>query len=431
MADFVVNTNALRSRANSLQVLQNDMNNLAAKLRGIHVSSFLRSGSSTVLNIRIQDCAAAVSNQAANLRKLASGLDSVATIYDRTEKDLSEPKTQGNSVADIFSDLWEEIQNFPWQHSWPPITILNVLWVLGAYGAAVGDNQSGGGLPGEWSLLSDRVEGSGSLLGIPCAGEAGYSLIGYETDSIGKATWNLDKGEAGIEFGGEVSGHLIKGDASGHIGILGGSVNGSVGNVAVSGKVGATLFEDGKFSPAIGLEVKGEASVLKGSAEGYLGNEDYNAHANASGTVLGAEAKAEAKAGVITYTDKKTGETVTTYGAKAEVGAEAYIAEGKVSGGISFMGIDIDIGISGKAGGAGVEAGGSITTNGVSGEIGAGLGLGAGVEISIDWTDFDPPTFEEIGQGIQDAGKAIGKGIQDIGEGIQDVGEAISDWFNW
>lgn len=65
-----------------------------------------------------------------------------------------------------------------------------------------------------------------------------------------------------------------------------------------------------------------------------------------------------------------------------------YFSQGKVSGGFTIFGIKIDAGVTGKAGGAGVSAEGKVTTGGVSGKIGAGLGLGAGVEISIDWSNF-------------------------------------------
>lgn len=34
------------------------------------------------------------------------------------------------------------------------------------------------------------------------------------------------------------------------------------------------------------------------------------------------------------------------------------------------------------------QPGGRATTGGVSGEIGAGLGLGAGIKLDVDWTDF-------------------------------------------
>lgn len=446
MAEFVVNTDILRSEADSLESVQRELNAVAARLAGIQISNFLRTGGSSVaLNRRISDCRNAVWNQASNLRKLSSGLDSVARLYDRTEQNLSEPKTQGNSsssgsgsggsVPEWAEDFFDRVvgPGILIPGMWPHLLVLNLASVLGSYAVDIHNGE----LPGEWSLFSGGINGSGSLWGIPCSGELGYSFLGYETDTIRKAKWNLEKGDAGIEYGGELSGHILKGEASGNIGILGGKADASLGNVGVSGKINATLFEDGKFTPSLGAEVKGEASALKGSAQGYLGNENYNAHANASGTLFGAEASAGAQIGAVTYKNKQ-GQTVTAYGVKGEVGAEAYVAEGKVSGGFTFMGIDIDIGVSGKAGGAGVEAGGSITTDGAHGEIGAGLGLGAGVEISVDWSDFDPPTWEEIGDSIQDVGENIGESIQDVGESIgdglqaagdfvQDTGEAIGE----
>lgn len=457
MAEFVVNTDILRSEANSLEAVQRELNAVAARLSGIQISNFLRTGGSSVaLNRRISDCRNAVWNQSSNLRKLSNGLDSVARLYDRTEQNLSEPKTQGSSsgsggsVPEWAEDFFDRVVGpailIPGM--WPHLLVLNLASVLGSYAVDIHNGE----LPGEWSLFSGGINGSGSLWGIPCSGELGYSFLGYETDTIRKAKWDLEKGNAGIEYGGELSGHILKGEASGNFGILGGKADASLGNAAVSGKINATLFEDGKFTPSLGAEVKGEASALKGSAQGYLGNENYNAHANASGTLFGAEASAGAQIGAVTYKNKQ-GQTVTAYGVKGEVGAEAYVAEGKVSGGFTFMGIDIDIGVSGKAGGAGVSAGGSLTTDGAHGEIGAGLGLGAGVEISVDWSDFDPPTLEEIGEGIQDVGESIGEGFQAagefvedagewvgdritdageaIGDGLRNAGEAISDFFNW
>lgn len=451
MSEFAVNTDRLRTEADRLRALSNKMSSIEARLASVRISSALRASSAATLNLRIRDSKNAADNHASNLSKLSAALDSVANLYDRTERDLSDPKTAQEAdnggfpgIPDI-TDIFPNIPRFIGLVYWPALLMVGPHLVLGGSGTGA---ESGGFLDedGNWSLLSGERSGSGSFLGIPCAGEVGYSLIGIETDTTAEAKWNLDKGEAGAELGGEASFHLAKGEASGNIGILGGKVDGSVGNAAVSGNVHLTVMKDGKFSPSLGAEAKGSANVAQGSAEGYLGNEDYNAHAKAKGSVLGAEAKAGVEVGKITYTDEKTGETVSAYGAEAEVGAEAYLAEGKVSGGVTIMGIDIDIGVSGKAGGAGVEAGGRVTTNGVSGEIGAGLGLGAGVEISIDWSDFDPPTMEEIGESIQEVGQNIGEGLQAAGEainegldaagdaisdGFRSAGEAISDFFNW
>ena len=148
------------------------------------------------------------------------------------------------------------------------------------------------------------------------------------------------------------------------------------------------MYKDGKFSPTLDAKLKAEAAAAKGSAEAKVGTDEINGHIKGSGTLLGAEAEASGSVGKITYKDETTGQTKTELGAKGKVGAEAYLAQGKVSGGFTIFGIKIDAGVTGKAGGAGVSAEGKVTTGGVSGKIGAGLGLGAGVEISIDWSNF-------------------------------------------
>jgi len=247
-------------------------------------------------------------------------------------------------------------------------------------------------LKDDWKIEGAVIGGSstktGTILGFNSSGTAEGNLIGGSIKIKSKAKWSPEKGDAGIEKSIEVEGHLAKGKLEGNIGYFGGSVSGTVGAVGATGKVGATLFKDKKFSPSLEAKLKAEAAVAKGEAEVKAGSDDFNAHGKASGTLLGAEAEASGNLGVITYKDATTGQTKTEIGAKGKVGAEAYVAQGKVSGGITLFGIKIDAGIQGKAGGAGVSAEGRATTGGVSGKIGAGLGLGLGLEISIDWSGF-------------------------------------------
>jgi hypothetical protein len=127
--------------------------------------------------------------------------------------------------------------------------------------------------------------------------------------------------------------------------------------------------------------------VAKGEENLEIGNDDFNAHEKATGELLGAKAEVSAGIGKVSYKDDN-GNITTGLGVTGKVGAEAYVAQGKISGGFTVFGIKIDLGAEGKAGGAGVHAGGAITTGGVNGSIGAGLGLGAGLSINIDWSDF-------------------------------------------
>lgn len=240
----------------------------------------------------------------------------------------------------------------------------------------------------EGAVLSGKTATAGEFLGFETSGEAEGELIGGSIETKSKAKWNLKKGDAGIEKSVEAEGHLAKGKLKGNIGLLGGEIGGSVGNVGATGKLGVSLYKDGKLSPALEAKLKAEASVAKGDASVSFGDEEFDAHAKASGTLLGAEAQASAAAGVIKTVDKNTNEVRTEFGVKGKVSAEAYAAQGKLSGGFKIFGIKIDIGIEGKAGGAGIALEGKATTGGVSGKIGAGLGLGAGLELSIDWSDF-------------------------------------------
>lgn len=245
-----------------------------------------------------------------------------------------------------------------------------------------------GGFKLKGAVGQAEVSGAGKVLGFNASGKlAGEALSGSISTKSG-AKWDITKGEVGAEAEMEAKGSLLHGSASGKIGIVSGEVEAGIGNAAVSGKVGATLYKDGKIAPSIGAKAEAKATAVEGSVGAQVGTDDFNGHAKASGAVGVAKAEAGVQAGVVEYKDEVTGEKKTAFGASAKVGAEAYAAEGKVSGGFTLFGVKIDASLKGKAGGAGVSAGGSVTTGGVSGEIGAGLGLGAGISINIDWSNF-------------------------------------------
>ena len=104
--------------------------------------------------------------------------------------------------------------------------------------------------------------------------------------------------------------------------------------------------------------------------------EETDAQYNAEGT---------AQIGMIEYTDSN-GNKNTGLGGEVSVGAEAYVAKGRVSGGIKVFGVQIDLGVTGKALDVGGTAGVKYIPGKFKGKIGAGLGLGAELDISIDWS---------------------------------------------
>lgn len=240
----------------------------------------------------------------------------------------------------------------------------------------------------EGAVLGGSANGSGRFLGFKTKGLAEGDFIGGSVETKSYAKWDLKEGEIGVNKDIEAEGHLAKGKLKGSIGFLGGELNGSVGNVAATGTIGATLMKDNKFAPSAQIGAKAEASVAKGEAEIRTGTDKNNVHISGKGSVLGANAEAKGGVGFISVEDPSTHQTKTKFGVEGTVSAEAYAAEGELSGGYSICGIKVNASVSGKAGGAGVEAGGSVTTNGISGKLGAGLLFGAGVEISIDWSDF-------------------------------------------
>ncbi len=217
-----------------------------------------------------------------------------------------------------------------------------------------------------------------------------YHILHFTESGKGGAEWNPEKGNMYASAQGKFAFSAI--DAKGDInfwGIHKGTGEIKVGNVEATGDIGASLFQDNKFAPALYAKLKAAANVAQGSAEGQIGTDQYNVHLKGEGTVLGAEASAEGNVGRIT-----TEEGTVRWGAKGKVAAEAYAAQGTVSGGFTIFGIRVDASVTGKAGGAGASAGGEITTGGVEGEVGLGLGVGAGVKIRVDWSKFKMPKFK-------------------------------------
>lgn len=228
-------------------------------------------------------------------------------------------------------------------------------------------------LKGGGSILSGSLAGGGTIFGLTAQGSVSGDVLG----------WNYDVSP----FKSSIDGHFAQGSVAGSIGYLSGSLSGTVGKIEAKGTIGAALFDDGKFTPRLEAKAEVSAAAVEGEGKVQFGSDEFNAHAKASGKLLGAEASAKAGLGVITVKDEKTGEEVRVVGAQAKAGAEAYVASGKISGGFTLFGIKIDASVSGNVG-AGAKAGGEVTTSWASFDIGAALGLGAGVSVKIDWSNF-------------------------------------------
>jgi hypothetical protein len=378
MAEFEVRTNQLKKNADSENTISGSIISLSQEIRSVAQKIRLGSASETAVRSSLRALAEENDRNGEKMKTLSASLDSIASYYEQAEQRIQETEISGANASEGKSDsdsgTPEKFSILPLIVIGPVRPIWTIPWTIPT-GPAVEIKR----ITQEIKRLLQDSDIGGSLEGDVLDGSVKGKLV---------TKWDTEKKDAKLAASVEAEGHLAKGTAKGNVGNASGKVSATIGSVGATGTIGATLFKDGKLSPAIDGKLKAEAAAVKGSAEGQIGNDENNVHVKGSGKLLGAEAEASGSAGVITYTDKTTGQTKTEYGAKGKVGAEAYVAEGKISGGFTLFGIKVDAGVSGKAGGAGISAEGRVTTGGVSGEIGAGLGLGAGLEISIDWSGF-------------------------------------------
>lgn len=271
----------------------------------------------------------------------------------------------------------------------------------GETGSTGGNNEGGSGGFNEVKADSANTNSAAWISGSAVASTTlgGINASAEASGEIGGASWE-HKFSSGVKFkdgkldsislfdakiGGEA--HVAKGKIGGSYGVVSGSAEATLGQVKAEGSVGATLYKNGKLAPQVGINGSISGSAVSGKAEAKVGSDNTDVHASAEGSLLSGEAKGNIGVGKVSYKDKD-GTVNTGYGVAAEAKAEAYVAQGKVKGGFKIFGIKFDIGLSGKAGGAGASIGGHATTGGVGGNVGLGLGIGAELEFKIDWTGF-------------------------------------------
>ena len=210
----------------------------------------------------------------------------------------------------------------------------------------------------------DRVlVASGEVLGLD------LSIKPY-SESGKKVGEDEDKTALGAKA--EASLSIAKGSVKERAGIVEASASGSVLTGAVSGALGCAMPSEEGYVPSLTAKVSSSASVLSGNMGVQVGDVDYNAHTKLSGTVLAAEAEAG-----VSFGDS---------GAEVKVGAEAYVAKGTISGGVTFLGVAVDVSLEAKAGGAGAKAAAGASLTSVEGELGLGLVVGLSAKVKVDWS---------------------------------------------
>ena len=333
----------------------------------------------------------AISNSSAE--KLKSTLSRLATQTEEEKNSVNRMCTAAAVIAKQYSGTETGVRNRAAKHMLKGKGIealgftSNLMNFLGGRdgGGKSTDDSTGTEESGSGSWIHGGIAGAGSFLGFATSGEAFGDLFGYDTDGKSGASWNWTKGDVGAKAEKSVTGYIAKGTAKGSIGIIGGEITGAAIKGTAKAAAKATIMDDGKFAPSIGAEAKVGGDVLSGEAKIQAGSDKNNLHGAAEGKVLGGEAGVEAGAGKMSD---------GSYGVKGQAGAEIYAAKGKVKGGFSLFGIDVEVGVTGKAGAAGAVAGGEVTTKGVKANAGLSAILGVEGEISIDWSDFELPKFE-------------------------------------
>ncbi len=161
----------------------------------------------------------------------------------------------------------------------------------------------------------------------------------------------------------------------------------SLATVKTSADIGVSFSASKLWENKLYANASAEAFGLRGVAKASLNFKKIKTKVDAKleGNIGAASASALGGVGMIRYKDED-GKDKEGFGVSAELNANAAVFKGSVSGGISFFGIRIGGKLTGQALAVGGSAKFTATKNGLSFGLGAALGLGAGFEISIDWS---------------------------------------------
>lgn len=386
LEEFKVNSRHLSGAGDDLVHLSNTLKTAGAEVSQIRSGLRGKIVRSDDIGNRLKQISGALDTLNANMNRYGNAAHTISGRYQTAEKKIAGTAAETGSIAGISA-------------------------ILGGTDNSTDESNKNAGTSGgetsadeekkkEVSWKEIKGEKDGKIFGFDSHGEAKGALGHAEYDNKFSTgiKWKISKDENGnsikkldditlISAAVTGSAALVVGSAKGNCGLLSGEIKGEIGKVSGQGEVKASLMEDGKFKSKISAGVEASATGAEASGKVAFGTENTDVHVSADGKLGYAKASAGVQAGKISY-ENSDGETVEAWGAGAEAGAEAYLAQGTVKGGFSIMGVKFDVGLTGKAGGVGAKAGGSVTTGGVHGSVGLGAGLGLGLDVGIDWSGF-------------------------------------------
>lgn len=369
MSSFEVKLSSLLVEQRNLNAVALQLTSISMQITDITARLSVKSSSISGVKKNLRSISSTTSEKSRNLKGMSSAVSDIAVAYKSAEQQIT---GYGGSMANIL--LAKNISSLLQYFADGNGVISNVFETLGTNGLfQLGENNSVFSLFGKDGTLITSVENVFSIL---------------KSEAEGKASANFDLKNMDIRAG--VSRNYTFSVLEDRLkGSIGDYINGELSISALTGaieaKAGCQIFKDNNFAPGLYAGIEGTAHGIKIDGSNTLGTDHYNIHSSAEGSLGYAQGQAEVGVGSL-----GDGE----YGVKAEVGGKAYLAHGEAKSGITIMGIDINTEVSGGLGGAAFQGGASYTNKGMSLNGDLGLGAGIGLDITVDWTDFELPEFK-------------------------------------
>ena len=410
MPEFEVKVQSLQNISSRQAQLAGQLNECAAEAENILHGLTMQIRQRERIDSRLREMKTTMERQSRAVSNLARTGEAIAALYQKTEDENSQqsalealgfqpgafvPSTLdtifgGNSNGkysffDFVKDKWGNLT--PSQKNLlKDLTELGIISIIGsggsyvALGSLIGatiDPNKFTGLK-EFTKIDKSGEKSGEIFGFGYKATGNVQTWKYDSDWKTNNNTNLaESGNLSVGADGYRRGSLF--DASGTLNFGNMSRNGdfSVGNAAVAGGLGATLFKDGKLAPGLHGNAKIEASAAQITIGGQNGaDDDLNAHSTIKGW-----------AGLV---DAEANASLDENGLNLLAGAEACGLKGEVTGGYTIGGLKLDVTASGKYAAIGARAGLALNTNALTVDIGAAFGLGFGLKVKLDWSNFHP-----------------------------------------
>ena len=389
---FLINPEKMSRRISELEDIEGELGSIASGLEDVIGTNAVQMDSYNQVKRALKNYQQNVRVLSENTAQMGAGLQSALSEYKIHEQNIVENASRKGLKPSIKIPSIIPGLLLPWSVLFPPgfLTLPAIIPGMGEISGSIwkGYNDSSGG-KFSWSLFGDKFSSHINVNGMDIGADGEYHIGHVKASGKIGSEWDTEKGNMKAEASGMAGVSAIDGKISVNTGPLKGMLEGSLVNASVDGAIGLSLFSNGTFEPSVYANVSAKANVAEGKVSSQFVTNEFNYHTEAKGSVLGAKAEAGVQAGKIMNEDG-----TYKYGVSAKAGAEAYVAEGSVSGGFTLFGIKFDASVSGKAGGAGASIGGEATTSSAEGEIGLGLGLGLGLKVKVDWSGFKWPSLK-------------------------------------